>query len=263
MGSSSICKTQAMIHQKQLPSVVSTNDAGPLVSTSGQACAPAGRSSASLSLGRSQVMRPVVVSSSGPPSSSSAVATPSGSFRSGVLRLTPSIDAPSWDSERRDIQTSPAAVDGMVEAPPPRPMPGSDASADSSYHRRNPATCPHPAPDHIFPTPVTPPEGRSPLNDALEAPASFSRGGSPLVVRSASPTVGDVDRVDSPSEADPVAELVRLPRDNHDRPRKLLVSPSLGVLSVTMHGAVTLVDRDPPRSVRWLCCSRADRKSVV
>lgn len=132
-------------------------------------------------------------------------------------------------------------------------MPGNDASAESSYDRRNPATRLYPAPDHIFPTSTSifSPEGSPLLDGALEAAASSSRGGSPLVVRSASPTLSDVDRVACPNEAEPVAELVRLARDSYDKPRRMLVSPSLGVFSVTMRGAVTLVDRDPPRLVRW------------
>lgn len=71
------------------------------------------------------------------------------------------------------------------------------------------------------------------------------------------PTLSDASRVVSPHETEPVAELVRLARDSYDKPRRVLVSPSLGVLSITMHGMVTLVDRELPRSVRQLCRSCA------
>jgi len=42
-------------------------------------------------------------------------------------------------------------------------------------------------------------------------------------------------------------ELIHFPRESYDKPRRLLVSPILGVLSITMRGFIDHTERSPPR----------------
>ena len=234
-------------HSKQLCPTIVTSGVG---SSSGTPTPPFPThekpSVSSGALGEGQAQEKSVGLSSSRLTLSSSVATPSGAFRSGVLRVTPCVAAPASVPGRRGVHT---ARGGMVEAKTSRSAPRNDALPKPPRPQKDIATRSYPAPADVFPT-IFSSEGRPPSDGPLEAAASPSRGTSPCVI--ASSTFSDVVHAASPNETEPMAELVRLARDSYDRPRRLLVSPSLGLLSATMRGAVTIVDRDPPRSAWWL-----------
>lgn len=256
---------QATQLKEESPSVASTNKSShstPSVGPSGLTCtlpSPPDRKlpvySGPPDLGETLKANSAGFSSSYQTSRPSTLLTHLPSFRSGVLRIAPSIEALPSNRGRREIKHTVATTGSMTEVSESQPMPSHDPSPESPPPQGNIPISAYPAPDHTLPTVVFSLEESPPPDGVLEAAASSSRGGSPIADRTVSPTLSDVDRIASPHETEPVAELVRLTRDTYDKPRRVLVSPSVGVLSITMHGMVTLVDRELPRSVRQLCRS--------
>lgn len=56
-----------------------------------------------------------------------------------------------------------------------------------------------------------------------------------------------------PSRAtDSHLESVEFPRDSYDKPRRLLLSPSLGILSITLRGSINRTERSSPRGAHVL-----------
>ncbi|KZT72587.1 hypothetical protein DAEQUDRAFT_591549 [Daedalea quercina L-15889] len=188
------------------------------------------------------------------------------SFRSGILHIAPLSDAPPSQPRPQESRISPIITisERAVNDARSQSTPNCALSAVSHPHR-SPLDAPQPALDCVAPPPfLSPPRESSPIRD-LATPAASSRGGSQPGSRIASPAPSGADGLVQSCETEPAAELVRLNRDSHDKPRRVLVSLG-GMLSITMRGAVAHVERNSPRLgqisiLQWSLSDLAQTKS--
>lgn len=191
----------------------------------------------------------------------------STSFRSGILHIAPLSDVPPSQPRPQEGRTSPIVTISERAVNDARSQSTPDCAALSavSHPHRSPPDAPQPALDCVVPPSVlSPPRESSPIHD-LAAPAASSRGGSQPGSRIASPAPSGADGLVQSCETEPAAELVRLNRDSHDKPRRVLVSLA-GMLSITMRGAVAHVERNSPRLgqisiLQWSLSDLAQTKS--